>query len=95
MAFCGNCGFEVPEGMKFCPNCGTAVFDLNNSNTSQKEAGSFDMTIEDWQPRPHRIPQMDTRALQIEPDQQPKKRRKVKTKRSVPWMIVCILSGCA
>ncbi len=93
MAFCGNCGFEVPEGMKFCPNCGTAVFDLNNSNTSQKEAGSFDMTIEDWQPRPHHIPQ--TWSKQIEPDQQPKKRMMRKTKRSVPWMIVCILSGCA
>ncbi len=93
MAFCGNCGFEVPEGMKFCPNCGTAVFDLNSANTLQEEeAESLDMTIEDWQPRPHRIPQMDTRAMQDESDQQPKKRRKGKTKRSVPWMIVAIVS---
>ena len=22
---CAGCGEELPEGMKFCPNCGTAV----------------------------------------------------------------------
>ena len=93
MSFCGNCGFEVPEGMKFCPNCGTAVFDLNNTNTTlEVETETIDMPIEDWQSRPHRIPQMDTRAMQTEPGQQPKKRRKGKTKRSVPWMIVAIVS---
>ena len=31
MAFCGNCGFEVPEGMKFCPNCG-ADMDMRYEN---------------------------------------------------------------
>ena len=25
MAFCGNCGFQLPEGSKFCPRCGAAV----------------------------------------------------------------------
>ncbi|WP_081749029.1 DUF6591 domain-containing protein [Butyrivibrio sp. FCS014] len=25
MAFCMNCGNEVPDGTKFCPNCGTPV----------------------------------------------------------------------
>ncbi|WP_026496586.1 YARHG domain-containing protein [Butyrivibrio sp. WCD3002] len=23
--FCGSCGTQIPEGSKFCPNCGTAV----------------------------------------------------------------------
>ncbi len=25
MAFCSNCGKELPDGTKFCPNCGTQV----------------------------------------------------------------------
>lgn len=25
MAFCGNCGTKVDEGIKFCPGCGKAV----------------------------------------------------------------------
>lgn len=25
MAFCSNCGKEIPEGANVCPNCGTAV----------------------------------------------------------------------
>ncbi len=25
MAFCGTCKIDVQEGVKFCPNCGTAV----------------------------------------------------------------------
>ena len=24
-AFCGNCGTEIPKGMKFCPNCGKSA----------------------------------------------------------------------
>lgn len=25
MAYCGNCGKEVPDGTKFCPNCGAQI----------------------------------------------------------------------
>ena len=25
MAFCGNCGNQVAEGVKFCPSCGNAM----------------------------------------------------------------------
>ncbi len=25
MAFCGNCGTKVEDGVKFCPGCGTAI----------------------------------------------------------------------
>jgi uncharacterized membrane protein len=25
MAFCGNCGTQVSDGVKFCPSCGTAI----------------------------------------------------------------------
>lgn len=31
MAYCGNCGKEIPDGMKFCPNCGTAVLQYNQT----------------------------------------------------------------
>ena len=35
MAFCINCGQELPEGAKFCANCGKAV-DSSNSTTQRK-----------------------------------------------------------
>ena len=93
MAFCGNCGFEVPEGMKFCPNCGTAVFDLNKTEPlTDKDSENVDSLIEDWQPVPHRMPETWDRAMVIEPDPSQKKRKKVKAKRSVPWMIIAIVS---
>ncbi|WP_125768406.1 zinc-ribbon domain-containing protein [Companilactobacillus furfuricola] len=25
MKFCGNCGAKIPDGIKFCPKCGTPV----------------------------------------------------------------------
>ena len=25
MAFCGNCGTKVEDGVKFCPGCGAAI----------------------------------------------------------------------
>lgn len=93
MAFCGNCGFEVPEGMKFCPNCGTAVFDLSNSlHISEEDSETIDSLMEDWQPIPHRIPQMETRAMKIDEDWIKKERKKAKSKRSITWMIVAIIS---
>ena len=93
MAFCGNCGYEVPEGMKFCPNCGTAVFDLNNTEPlTDRDSESIENLIEDWQPIPHRIPETWDRAMVIDPDPSQKKRKKAKSKRSVPWMIVAIVS---
>ena len=71
MAFCGNCGFEVPEGMKYCPNCGTAVFDLNTiEQLPEEDVETVDSSQEDWQPVPHRLPETwDTRAMNIEQDQ--------------------------
>lgn len=41
MAFCGNCGNEVPEGMKFCPNCGTAVVVVNNTTDDNSDNGVY------------------------------------------------------
>lgn len=35
MAFCINCGQELADGTKFCPNCGKAV-DGNSSNSQRK-----------------------------------------------------------
>ena len=93
MAFCGNCGLEVPEGMKFCPNCGTTVFDLNKVDQSTgEETDTINSPTEDWQPIPHRIPETWDRAMVIEPDPNQQRAKGVTAKRSVPWMIVAIVS---
>ncbi len=39
MAFCTNCGKEVPEGTKFCPNCGTAIQTRDRGVEVQKSVG--------------------------------------------------------
>ena len=36
MAFCSNCGRELPEGIKFCPNCGTAVINIPSENSENE-----------------------------------------------------------
>lgn len=36
MAFCRNCGSEVPEETKFCSNCGTSV-EINTNEINQNE----------------------------------------------------------
>ena len=50
MGYCRNCGNEVPEGTKFCPECGTAVAvetatyskeDLYQDNTTEKSDEKF------------------------------------------------------
>jgi len=39
--FCTKCGFNLPENVKFCPNCGTTVEtaqaaeQTSNTNTAQ------------------------------------------------------------
>ena len=35
MSYCTNCGKQIPEGTKFCPNCGTLVTSHHN-DTSHK-----------------------------------------------------------
>ena len=37
MAFCGNCGNELEDGLNFCPTCGRKV---GSSNTLQNQSGS-------------------------------------------------------
>ncbi len=36
MAFCGNCGAKVDDGVKFCPSCGTAI-EAAEQKTGQSE----------------------------------------------------------
>lgn len=36
MAFCVNCGCQLPEGAKFCSNCGSATGNINNETTRRK-----------------------------------------------------------
>lgn len=37
MAFCQNCGKELAEGAKFCPDCGTAVNGAENKSARKQE----------------------------------------------------------
>ncbi len=38
MAFCGNCGTKVDEGVKFCPGCGAAVGAPAQSEATEQQA---------------------------------------------------------
>ena len=38
MAFCMNCGKELPEGAKFCAECGTPAGMVEEKKTSQRES---------------------------------------------------------
>ena len=46
MAVCRNCGTEIPEGTKFCPNCGAPTGDsqMNSAMTDRAEgtAGTYE-----------------------------------------------------
>lgn len=37
MAFCMNCGKQLPDGAKFCLECGTKLGDLNAEQATQRE----------------------------------------------------------
>lgn len=37
MAFCMNCGKELPEGAKFCLECGTKIGDIKSEQATQRE----------------------------------------------------------
>lgn len=42
MAFCGNCGAKVDDGVKFCPSCGTAI---DAADIEQNAEGSESQTV--------------------------------------------------
>ena len=42
MAFCSNCGHEIPEGTKFCPNCGTPAGTSSQTAVNGDHAGRND-----------------------------------------------------
>lgn len=44
MAFCSNCGNELPENAKVCPNCGKAV--ESAQQTTQSTAGNAQQTTQ-------------------------------------------------
>jgi len=74
MAFCGNCGNQLPDGMRFCPNCGTAVTSIENSSSLEADENrAIENTVNEWQPVPHQIPRMETRAMYIDPKSMPSK----------------------
>ncbi len=45
MSWCGKCGNEIPEGSKFCPNCGTSAELANSSSTIMKEETVYEGKI--------------------------------------------------
>ncbi len=40
MAFCGNCGTKVDEGVKFCPGCGNAMATVTDNQQQQTQASA-------------------------------------------------------
>lgn len=44
MAFCMNCGKELPDGAKFCLECGTKLGDINAEQTPKRET-TYEGTI--------------------------------------------------
>ena len=48
MAFCANCGRELPAGATFCPNCGTAVAPQQRQETELDRLTKDSGTQEYW-----------------------------------------------
>ena len=42
MANCTNCGTELPDGVKFCPSCGTSIAAKTASQTGELQADPND-----------------------------------------------------
>ena len=40
MSFCGNCGGQVGEGIKFCPGCGASM-EVQGQNTGSVNQSNF------------------------------------------------------
>lgn len=41
MAFCKNCGNNIPDGATFCSHCGTPVYDTTSqAQTQQHQYGT-------------------------------------------------------
>lgn len=43
--FCGKCGNSLPDGVKFCTKCGSAVKKSNNLNSSKTYADNFEKSF--------------------------------------------------
>ncbi|MBR4767103.1 MAG: DUF805 domain-containing protein [Clostridia bacterium] len=50
MAYCSSCGSFIPEGAKFCENCGTAVTIENNNYNEPVRADSYNQPDYNYQP---------------------------------------------
>ena len=89
MAYCGNCGAYVPEGMRFCPSCGFAVGQAGSMQMREVTAAADkgETVVSSWQgpaPQPqvqpaqqmHQVP-MSAHAAQPAPQptaRQPKRK---------------------
>lgn len=79
--------------MKFCPKCGTAVFDMQSIDIEpEEETKPVDIIIEDWKSEGGRTYRPEITEMPEEEYHPMIKRKKRKTKRSIPWMIVAIVS---
>ena len=51
--YCTNCGNEIPEGTKFCPNCGAnqnIPLNTNRQNAPKKAIGDVTLSDLQWKP---------------------------------------------
>ena len=88
MMYCGQCGAENPDANKFCANCGAPV-GVSNRMTDSEQA------VEDYLRNNTEIEQIDHINLERDSigDRRTSRRRlKAKKRRSIPWMIVAIVS---
>ena len=80
MAYCNNCGSLIPEGAKFCENCGTPVIVEKNNYEEPAQANSYSQQEYNYQP-----PQPDYGYQQQNSYQQPYQQTVVRPKSSVSF----------
>ena len=88
MAYCKNCGKKIPDGARFCTNCGAAVDSTNAVQESAEEKWE-----EGWEDYPEDYPEDEYEYPVYEEqksDVKGKKRKKKKGKRKV-WVIAAVV----
>ncbi len=84
MAYCKNCGQKIPEGARFCTNCGVAVESANAVQEPAEE--EWEESWEDYSEDEYENPAYEEQK----PSVKGKKRKKKKGKRKV-WVIAAVV----
>ncbi|MBR5970269.1 MAG: zinc ribbon domain-containing protein, partial [Lachnospiraceae bacterium] len=86
MAFCQNCGNELPGGAPFCPHCGAA----------QQQAAPQQMQMRQQQPVPQQMPQQQPFASQMQQQAAPQRQMRQPqppAKKSKKGLIIGLVCG--